>query len=54
MRFRHSKSISINSNGFAHDFEMTKHADVRKNEDDQQKIITTTNFLREPLLDDID
>ena len=30
MRFRHSKSIPINSNGFAHDFEMTKHADVKK------------------------
>ena len=54
VRFRLSKSTPINSNEVAHDFVMIKHADASKNEDDKQSVTTTMNYLREPLLDDID
>lgn len=54
MRFRHGRSTSINADDeISHGFLMVEPLDAGGIEDDKQKV-TTLNYLREPLLDDID
>ena len=51
-RSHFGKYVSLNADeGVAHDFVMVTAVDASGNEDDKQP---TLNYLREPLLDDID
>ena len=56
MRFYHGKSISVNAardNRIANNFLMVEQDDIGEAEDSKQNV-GTLNYLREPLLDDID
>ena len=56
MRFYHGKSISVNAasnNRIANDFLMVEQVDTGEAEDSKQNV-GTLNYLREPLLDNID
>ena len=54
MRFHRRESFSINADSrIANDFLMVEKVDIGEAEDSRQKV-GTLNYLREPLLDDID
>lgn len=53
-RFRYNRSTTINGDKeVAHDYLMVEPVDGREIDNDTQQM-STMNFLREPLLDDVD